>query len=115
MNATDDQVSEAIRAYVQAGKRGCDMLAAMKCAVEAALSVEAPDELLGMKFVIDETLPRGTVELRGANTVRMTSIPKWEDAILPPGGNGGPPIEWSETELAMMEEINLLRAALTSR
>lgn len=37
-DATDDQVAEAVRAYVAAGKRGCDLLAAMKCAIDAAMA-----------------------------------------------------------------------------
>lgn len=35
---TDDLVSEAVRAYIQAGKRGCDLYNAMKSAVESVLA-----------------------------------------------------------------------------
>jgi len=35
---TDDQVGEAIRAYVQAGKRGEELMNAMRAALEAALA-----------------------------------------------------------------------------
>lgn len=35
-SASDDAIGEAVRAYVQAGKRGCDLLGAMREAVKAA-------------------------------------------------------------------------------
>lgn len=38
---TDAQVSEAVRAYVNAGKRGKDLTGAMRAAVAAALSLQA--------------------------------------------------------------------------
>lgn len=36
---TEDQVNEAVRAYVQDGKRGCGLHEAMKCAIAAAQAV----------------------------------------------------------------------------
>lgn len=40
MSANIEQVAEAVRAFVSAGKRGCDMLCAMQCAIDAAMAVK---------------------------------------------------------------------------
>lgn len=41
---TADMLNEAVRSYVQAGKRGCDLMGAMKCAIEGAMLSAAPQK-----------------------------------------------------------------------
>lgn len=35
---SDESLNDAVRAYIQAGKRGLDLQEAMRCAIEAAIS-----------------------------------------------------------------------------
>lgn len=52
MKTPDDVTNEAVRAYVQAGKRGEGLFGAMKCAIEAAIEADRKASIASLEVVL---------------------------------------------------------------